>query len=203
VSKFDVLVPVKALAQAKQRLQPALSPLDRADLMLRMAGRVLQAAAGSALTARAFVVTPDAEAARLAATYKAGVLADKAGALNPAVAAAVAERRAAGSTAIAVVLGDLPGLTAEALDAFLASVPEDGAAIIPDQTGSGTSAFAWRRAQPPRFAFGAGSLARHIALAQEDGLSLVVHPPRPPFHDVDDIADLAVIADPDPTSPRA
>ena len=88
----------------------------------------------------------------------------------------------------------MPGLTASALDEFLESVPRPvGAAIVPDQTGAGTSALAWRGPIAPRLAFGAGSLRRHMELAREDGLDLVVHAPRPPFFDVDDFADLVAV----------
>jgi 2-phospho-L-lactate guanylyltransferase len=194
MSRFDVLVPVKALGDAKQRLQDRLSGPARADLMYAMVEKVLAAAVSASQVRAAFVVTPDGRVGELARRLGAHVLPDEGRGLNPALSDAIALRRQAGAQAIALVQGDLPGLTASALDEFLASVRSPvGGAIVPDQTGMGTSALAWRGATPPRLAFGAGSFARHMELAREDGLELVVHASRPPFFDVDDFADLVAV----------
>ena len=65
MSGFDVLIPVKPLSQAKQRLQGVMSAEARAALMADMLARVLNAVTGSPRVRRVYVVTSDPQAARI------------------------------------------------------------------------------------------------------------------------------------------
>ena len=192
MSGFEVLVPVKRLTDAKQRLRPVLNSGARAGLMSEMAAQVLRAVLEARAAASVFVVTPDPSVAALAGRLGAEALPDPGLGLNAALEQAVALRLAAGAEAIAIVQGDLPWLDAAAVDAVLALAAAPGeAALAPDQHRRGTSMLAWRG--PPhltRFAFGEDSFARHGALVAAAGLTLASLTPDKAFHDVDDAGDL-------------
>jgi 2-phospho-L-lactate guanylyltransferase len=194
MSGFEVLVPVKRLALAKQRLSGVIDAPARADLMSGMLANVLQALARAPLVDRLFVVTPDPWIANLAKGFGAEALPDCGQGLNFALRSAVAERRAEGAKALALFQGDLPGLTTDAVDCFLALAPAPGsAALVSDQHGRGTSAIAWRGPpHPSHFAFGVDSFPAHAALLRAAGLDLTTLGPTDSFNDLDDSGDLAL-----------
>lgn len=193
MSRFEVLVPVKPLESAKQRLAAVLSAAQRAALMRELLEGVLRAAVGCTRVAQVWAVTADPVAAQVAAAHGARVLGDAGLGLNPALADAVQARLAAGGRSFAILAGDLPWLGRQALESLLDHAGRPGAAAIaPDQHGRGTSALAWRG--PPdltRFAFGEDSLARHVELIRPGASELTVLPPGRAFHDLDDADDLA------------
>jgi 2-phospho-L-lactate guanylyltransferase len=93
---------------------------------------------------------------------------------------------------LTVLHGDLPNLAPEDIDALVAALPTPrGVAIAPDRAGTGTNGLAQSPPDAIGFAFGAGSLARHRAAADEAGVPVrVVERPGLAF-DVDTPADLA------------
>lgn len=193
MDRFEVLVPIKPLGLAKQRLGVRLSAAARADLACEVLATVLCAAAGAAQVEAAFVVTSDPRAAQLAAAHGAQVVDDPGRGLNEALDAAAETRRRAGARALAVLQGDLAWLTAAALDAFLVQVATpSAAAVAPDQHRLGTSALAWREPLAPvRFAFGDDSFAAHERLFDAVAPRLARLAPDPAFRDLDDLHDLA------------
>ena len=68
------IVPVKALAEAKSRLAPVLSPAARRRLVVQMLGDVLAALAATPAVTRTLVVTPDAEVAAIARAQGAEII---------------------------------------------------------------------------------------------------------------------------------
>src|SRR5688572_1780681 len=81
------VVPVKCLAEAKQRLAPALAPADRRRLVLAMLGEVLATLGRVPGIARTLVITRDADVTELARASGALVLAEPAVAdLNASIA---------------------------------------------------------------------------------------------------------------------
>lgn len=160
-----VLVPVKAFAEAKLRLAPALSPHERAALARQMAQRVL-ASAGKLPTA---VVCDDSEVATWARNQGALVIWEPGRGLNGAVQAGVDRLASTGVGRVIVAAGDLP-LAREL--AWVAAF--DGVSIVPDRRRDGTNVICVPALSGFCFSYGPGSFSRHVAEAEERGLPVRV-----------------------------
>ncbi len=190
-----VLVPVKAFADAKQRLGEVLPAIDRERLARAMATRVVGAAAPLSV----WVVTDDDEVAVWAVQQGATPLRQERAGLNAAVTDAVAVLAAAGVDRVIVAHGDLPFAT------DLAALAEgDGVTLVPDRHDDGSNVLVVPTGAGFRFAYGAGSFARHLLEAERLNLAVrVVHDPGLGW-DVDRPADLVALEEPwtCPASPR-
>jgi 2-phospho-L-lactate/phosphoenolpyruvate guanylyltransferase len=180
------LVPVKALAEAKGRLAPAVGPLQRRLLAIAMFEDVVAALQAVPALAAPVVVSPDREVWRRAEAMGCRVVEEPPGAgdLNGALTAAA---RGNGSPLL-VVAADLPLATPAGLERVLAATRAP-VAVVPSADGGGTNVLAWR--DPASFApsFGPDSAARHLAVpgavrVEEPGLS----------RDVDTLEDLEAVA---------
>jgi 2-phospho-L-lactate guanylyltransferase len=164
-----VLVPVKAFADAKVRLAPALDPTRRATLARTMATGVVRAAGDLAV----WVVCDDDDVAEWAAGVGAAVLWMPRRGLNLAVTEGVAALAAAGVTRVVVCHADLPAATR--LDHL---VPPEPAAptmvVVPDRRRDGTNVVSLPTTCGFRFAYGAGSFERHLIEARRLGLDIEV-----------------------------
>ena len=192
------LVPVKALADAKGRLAPFLSAIERRLLALAMFEDVvatLQAVPG---LERPAVVSPDREVWRRAEAIGCRALAEPGGGLNAALVAAA--EGLGGQGGVLVVAADLPLASPDALARVLAAAGPAPVVVVPSRDGAGTNVLAWRDTASFRPAFGPGSAARHLAAPgavrlDEPGLAL----------DVDTAEDLRAAAgllDPDGVTGR-
>jgi 2-phospho-L-lactate guanylyltransferase len=166
-----VAVPVKSLSRAKSRLRPALAPLERGALTLAMLEDVLDSA--QAVPGwEPWVVSPDEVALEIAARRGVRPVAED----KPSLANAIrqVERLAVetGADALAILPGDLPLVTPDALQEAFRTL---GAVVLARSgDGTGTSLLVRRppRAMPARF--GADSFRRHIELAAERELPVAV-----------------------------
>jgi 2-phospho-L-lactate guanylyltransferase len=176
-----VLVPVKAFHQAKLRLAPALDADGRAALARAMATSVVQAARPLAVS----VVCDDPAVAEWAEEVGAEVLWTPGRGLDGAVAEGVDVLGGRGVDRVIVAHADLP----HAVE--LAWVGDtDGVTLVPDRRDDGTNVICVPARSGFRFAYGAGSFARHHAEAERLGLDVrVVREPRLGW-DVDVPADL-------------
>jgi len=182
---YVVLVPVKPPAVGKSRLAE-LGDLERRELAAAIALDTVDACRHAALVSEVLGVTDDAGfAAELAAigctTIPDGTSDDLNGTLR--LAAAEAHRRWPDLVPVAV-LGDLPALRPDELDAALAGIAPGEAAYVADASGSGTSLYTSAfDGFAPRF--GVGSAAAHQAVARP------IEGTLPGLRrDVDDLADL-------------
>lgn len=190
-----ILVPVKDLAHAKQRLAPILSPEERLALAQAMCEDVLQALSRWQSRPAVAVVTSDPFARDLAARFDFEVVADvhntgETSAIE--MATAVCRRRGAGSTL--VVPADIPLIEGVELQKIADSAPPGGAVLVPDAAGRGTNA-AWRSPGdlfPLRF--GNDSFLPHLAAAKATGLPCVVLELPGIARDVDRPGDLRELA---------
>ena len=190
-----ILVPVKNLVDAKQRLSSILSPEERFALAKTMCEDVLQALARWQKRPAVAVVTNDSFARALAARFDFEVIADdNSGETNAIeVATAVCIERGAASTL--VVPADIPLIDGSELQQIVDSAPPLGALLAPDAAGRGTNA-AWRTPGdlfPLRF--GNDSFLPHQAAAKATGLPCVVLKLPGIARDVDRPEDLREIAD--------
>jgi 2-phospho-L-lactate guanylyltransferase len=164
-------IPVKALSRAKSRLAPALSPLERGALTLAMLEDVLdamQAVPGW----ETWVVSPDEVALEIAARRGVRAVAETKPPLSGAIRQVEALAKEQGADALAILPGDLPLVTPEALSEALRTL--GAVVLVRSADGAGTS-FLLRR--PPRAIparFGPDSFRRHVDLANERGLPVAV-----------------------------
>jgi 2-phospho-L-lactate guanylyltransferase len=184
------LVPVKALAAAKGRLRPWLSPLERRLLAIAMFEDVVAALQAVAGLEAPVVVSPDREVWRRAEAIGCRVVEEPAGAggLNGALALAAAGL--ADADGLLVVAADLPLASASSVDRVLAAAAAAPVVVVPSHDGDGTNVLAWR--EPRSFAprFGPDSAARHLSApgaVRLDDRRLAL--------DVDTVEDLRLVAD--------
>ena len=180
-----VLVPVKAFAEAKLRLAPALPPLARAELARAMATHVLEVARPLPTA----VVCDDPDVATWARSQGALVIWEPERGLNRAVEAGVERLRRAGADRVVVAHGDLP--LAQGLDR-IARFP--GVTIVPDRAGNGTNVICVPAGVGFTFSYGPGSFTRHTAETFRLGLPLRVVRAPGLGHDVDLPSDMLVRA---------
>ncbi|MCU1451100.1 MAG: hypothetical protein JWP02_3270 [Acidimicrobiales bacterium] len=176
-----VLVPVKAFADAKLRLAPALPAPERSRLAKEMATHVLSAARPLPVA----VVCDDAAVADWAREQGALVVWEPGRGLNGAVQAGVERLADAGARQVVVAHADLPlaGPLAWACR-FL------GVTLVPDRRDDGTNVACIPAGCGFTFSYGPGSFQRHGAEARR--LDLPLRVVREPLlgHDVDVPADL-------------
>lgn len=160
-----VLIPMKPLTAAKERLAPALSGDERRRLSLAMLADVI---ASVAAFDPVWVLNSDDDAAELTRAAGVDAVPDPApgAGLNASLAAATRAAIAEGATGVLVVSADLPSVTSEDLAALVAS---PGVGLAPDRAGVGTNAL-WRApGDLIDVAFGPNSLAAHAELARAAG----------------------------------
>jgi 2-phospho-L-lactate guanylyltransferase len=178
-----VLVPVKAFAEAKLRLAPALAGAERSRLAKAMAAHVLEAARPLPVA----VVCDDAAVADWGRRHGALVVWEPGRGLNGAVQAGVERLASAGAKRVIVAHADLPLAGPLAWAGRFA-----GVTLVPDRHDDGTNVACVPTGAGFTFSYGPGSFQRHGAEARRLGLAIRVV--REPLigHDVDVPADLVV-----------
>ncbi|MEA2702817.1 MAG: 2-phospho-L-lactate/phosphoenolpyruvate guanylyltransferase [Actinomycetota bacterium] len=185
VGPLAVLVPVKSFSEAKLRLAPALSAVQRAALARAMASAVVSSAAPLPTA----VVCDDPDVASWARDMGALVVWEPERGLNRAVEAGVLRLGAAGARRVIVAHADLPLARHLAwVGGFL------GVTLVPDRRDNGTNAVCVPVAAGFTFSYGPGSFARHLAEAHRLGLPVRVVRGTALAADVDLPADLALAA---------
>ncbi|MBS0240668.1 MAG: 5-amino-6-(D-ribitylamino)uracil--L-tyrosine 4-hydroxyphenyl transferase CofH [Proteobacteria bacterium] len=188
------IVPVKPLAQAKQRLGRAIATEKRAALVLAMLEDVLATLAKIPLIEATLVVTRDARAAAVAERFGAKVATEPEGAdLNGAIGFGLDAAQGLGAERGLVVPADIPLATPTDLESVLRSTPGNGVGIAPDAAREGTNALVLPLPQPFATAFGIGSFSAHKARTKAAGLSLAVIERDGISHDIDLANDLALL----------
>jgi 2-phospho-L-lactate guanylyltransferase len=166
-----VAIPVKSLGRAKTRLARALSALERGALTLAMLEDVLDAAQAVAGW-ETWVVSPDEVALEIASRRGARAVPEAKPTLANAIRQVEVLAKEQEADALAIVPGDLPLLTPEALLEALRTL---GAVVLARSAdGRGTSLLLRR---PPRVIparFGPDSFRRHVDLANERGVPVAV-----------------------------
>lgn len=190
-----ILVPVKNLSDAKQRLSPILTPEERFALAQAMCEDVLQALARWQKRFPVAVVTSDPFARDLAARFQFEVISDdhNAGETN-AIEMATAVSRNRGALSTLVVPADIPLIESGELQKIADSAPPGGALLVPDAARRGTNA-AWRSPGdlfPLRF--GNDSFLPHLAAARATSLPCTVLELPGIARDVDRPEDLRELA---------
>jgi 2-phospho-L-lactate guanylyltransferase len=183
-----IAVPVKSLERAKGRLSGVMAPLERAALTLAMLEDVLDACMAQAGW-QTWVVSPDEAVLEVSARRRARPLPEE----DPGLLAALhqVEEEVAGADALAVVLGDLPLLNAEALAGLLRTLGPVVAA--PSDSDGGTNVLLRRPPLMIPARFGTDSFRKHREAADFRDLPFaVVRAPELAF-DLDRPEDVPVL----------
>jgi len=185
-----IAVPVKSLAGAKRRVAPDLTPLERGALTLAMLEDVLDAAQ-SVTGWQTWVVSPDEIVLEIAVRRGATSVPEE----KPPLASAIrqVERFAMEREvdALAVLPGDLPLITTEALTAALRTLGPVVLARSHDEMGTNLLLRRPPRAIPARF--GPQSFRRHLDQAEARGLPAAVVDRRELSFDLDLPSDILTL----------
>ncbi|HXJ83742.1 MAG TPA: 2-phospho-L-lactate guanylyltransferase [Candidatus Methylomirabilis sp.] len=168
-----IAVPVKDLANAKQRLVPVLEPSERRQLARAMLEDVLHAL-GSAGVGSVHVVSADIEVMDLARQRGAQCLVERVNrGHTEAVAFAQQEARMAGAERFLTVPGDVPCVTAGEV-ALMLDALGSGALFVPSLSGFGTNGALLAPPDSMPLKFGEPSFDNHLEAARQRGLAPVV-----------------------------
>jgi 2-phospho-L-lactate guanylyltransferase len=190
-----ILIPVKNLDSAKQRLASALDQAARTELAQTMLHDVFDAARGYAKRPHVAIVTSDPFAMKLASEYDFEIIPDK---INPGETAAIematricVER---GCESTLVIPADIPVIQSWELEEIYKHAPAEGSVLVPAADGRGTNAAFRRPADLFPLRFGNDSFKPHHAAARATGKPCVVLKLLGIAMDVDNPDDLRQLA---------
>jgi 2-phospho-L-lactate guanylyltransferase len=160
-----ILVPVKILANAKQRLASVLDQSSRTELAHVMLEDVLGALAQSSAD-EVSLVTSDPFALELAAHHHFAVIRDDSN-LSETAAIEMATRacESRGVQTTLVIPGDIPLIEPADLNAIYEAAPESGTVLVPAADQRGTNAVLRRPAALFPLRFGNDSFTPHLTAA--------------------------------------
>jgi 2-phospho-L-lactate guanylyltransferase len=185
-----IAIPVKSLAGAKRRVSPELTPLERGALTLAMLEDVLDAA--QVVTGwETWVVSPDEVVLEVAVRRGARSVPEE----RPPLASAIrqVERLALEkeADALAILPGDLPLITTEALTSALRTLGP--VVLAPSHDEVGTNLLLRRPPRAIQARFGPQSFRRHLDLAEARGLPAAVVDRRELSFDLDLPSDILTL----------
>ena len=191
-----LLLPIKDLRQAKQRLAPLLNPAERFALVQAMLADTIRAVRGVRRADKIFMVTNYIPAMQAAIANSWELLREEQQ-ISESVSVDAASRRCAdlGVTSLLRLPLDVPLVQASDIDELLAvECAAPALVIVPSRDGTGTNAIL--RTPPALFPshFGSGSFAKHCGEAERAGAQIVVRRNARLEMDVDDEADLRALA---------
>jgi 2-phospho-L-lactate guanylyltransferase len=186
-----ILVPVKNLSSAKQRLAAVLDQPSRTALAQAMLHDVLATLHNWKNRSQVAVVSSDPYALKLAEEYKFEIIPDvdnpgETGAIE--MATRICVERGADSTL--VIPADIPLIQSWELDEILKYAPAEGSVLVPAADGRGTNAVFRRPANLFPLRFGNDSFKPHYAAAQATGKPCIVLQLSGIAVDVDNPSDL-------------
>jgi 2-phospho-L-lactate guanylyltransferase len=187
-----VILPVKEMAGAKQRLASLLSPAERIALMQVMLRDVLMALAAAQGLAGIAVVTLDPWAQALAEAHGARIITEGAGEGHTgSVTAAASLLQAEGFAAILTLPGDVPAVKTPEVEALIAAVTIPPAFIIaPAHDEQGSNAILMSPPDAVKLRFGEDSYFPHLAAARAAGITPHILPLPGIAMDIDHPADI-------------
>src|SRR5882762_1028932 len=194
-----LLLPIKDLRQAKQRLSPFLNPEERFALAQVMLADTIRAVRGVRMADKIFVVTNYAPAMQAAQENGWELLReDRQISESFSVDYASIQCAKRGVTALLRLPLDVPLVQSSDIDELLAvECAAPALVIVPSRDGAGTNAIL--RTPPTLFPshFGSGSFVKHCTEAQRAGAHIVLRRNARLEMDVDDETDLRALVQQD------
>ncbi len=170
-----ILVPVKNLNGAKQRLASMLTQQQRTELARAMIKDVCHALSEVPSRPPVALVTADEYASRLARQCGFEVIHDDENlGETEAIASATAQAEKRGAEFSLVIPGDIPLVTADEISSVLAAAPPEGTVLVPAADGRGTNAILRRPCALIPCRFGNDSFLPHCAAARATKRNLVI-----------------------------
>jgi 2-phospho-L-lactate guanylyltransferase len=170
-----ILVPVKNLSGAKQRLAAVLDQPARTELAQAMLHDVVAAIAAWPRRPACALVTGDPFALELAEQYDLEIIPDR---MNPGETGAIEMAThlclARGIDSTLVIPADIPLVQASQLEQVLEHSPAEGSVLVPAADGRGTNAAFRRPANLFPLRFGNDSFKPHLAAARATDKPCVV-----------------------------
>jgi 2-phospho-L-lactate guanylyltransferase len=178
--RIVAVVPVRSLRHGKTRLSPVLGKEARETLQRAIADRVVTAAVDSGLIETILVVSPESEALEWAGQCGPVVVAvaqpERRPGLNGAIDAGREWALDRGASTLVSLFADLPLIVPHDIRGLMAR--NEPVVLGADRRGEGTNALLLRlagRGSEFRFAFGDGSLAKHLKEARRLGLNATLY----------------------------
>lgn len=168
-----VIIPVKDLSMAKERLSSLLSQEQRTELAYAMLEDVLTALKGSKLADRKFIVTLDKKAMKIAGDLGIEVILEtEQNGESASVDYASEVSMGMGASSVLVIPGDAPLITSEDID-FVLGKEKDAPSIvfIPARDEYGTNAILRKPPDVIPSMFGDDSFNKHKNLADKKNVS--------------------------------
>jgi 2-phospho-L-lactate guanylyltransferase len=192
-SDLYVVLTSRGIALSKERLAGALTIAERSELNRWLLGRTLSVLATWLEDMdHCLVVTACSEVLGTAQRAGARVFQQPASGHNDAAKAGAAQVAGLGARRIVFLPADLPDLTPEALDAFVARAISADYVLAPDKEGPGTNAVIAHAVPDLEFFFGPGSLAKYVQWAATRGWRVAVHAAPELAFDLDSPEDYAL-----------
>jgi 2-phospho-L-lactate guanylyltransferase len=170
-----ILIPVKNLSAAKQRLAAVIDQPARTELAQAMLQDVVAAIAAWPCRPACALVTSDGFAIDLARQYDFEIIPDPANAgETSAIEMATRFCVVRGCDSTLVVPADIPLIQASELEQIFAGAPGEGSVLAPAADGRGTNAAFRSPANLFPLRFGNDSFKPHLAAAQATGKPCIV-----------------------------
>jgi 2-phospho-L-lactate guanylyltransferase len=170
-----ILVPIKDLSNAKQRLSPALTQAERTALARAMAEDVFDALMPFASEPGVAIVSGDVWTSQQAKARKFTIIldTDQAGE-TAAIEMATNFCGGQGADFSVVFPADIPLITSHEVRAVLDLMPKRGCVIVPAADNRGTNAILRRPVDLIPLRFGNDSFQPHLAAAKATGVEVIV-----------------------------
>ena len=168
-----VIVPVKDLSKAKERLSSMLPQTERTALAYAMLEDVLTALRDSELADRKFIVTLDTKAIEIAKGLGIEVIEEtEQNGESASVDYASSICKEMGATSVLVIPGDAPLITSSDIDFVLGKEMKQTPSIVfvPARDEYGTNAILRKPPDAIRSMFGEDSFNKHKAAADENNI---------------------------------
>jgi 2-phospho-L-lactate guanylyltransferase len=189
-----ILVPIKMLVGAKQRLANILTTEERLALARAMCSDVLQVLAQWRSRPPVALVTTDSFARDMAGRLNFEVIADNNTGETSAIEIATASYKARGFKSSLILPADVPLIDVAELEKILSAAPPAGTVLVPDAAGRGTNAALRSPGDLFPLRFGNDSYLPHFAAANATGLPCVVLQLPSIARDIDRLEDLFELA---------
>jgi len=191
-----ILIPVKSLAYAKQRLASILDQLTRTRLAQAMLFDVLETLHTCVSPTDVSIVTSDPFALELARRFEFHIIRDSANrSETDAIEMATRFCEEQGIDSTLVIPADIPLIRASEIEKILQAAPVEGSVLVPAADGRGTNAAFRRPAGLFPLRFGNDSFNPHLAAARGTEKPCVVLSLPGIALDIDNASDLRQLAE--------